>query len=248
LNICQLRLDFTDVEISATATTGICVDSLEATGPAGRNHFALCGTLTGQHIYVENARSTAAMTVKVTIGTGGGGKWNIKATQVECSSLSRGIPDCNQYMTGVTGTFKSYNQAGGTMLQNTDFNTCIRREAGYCAIQFATSMPAAGTPDNFQLDTAVANAGKGGATGARSYIHIHGAFNHRVYTGDALVNSFLATATNTGEGTVSVAGPALYRVIHITLGATTAGDDGFSLDYTQIPCGVDILGPTSVIP
>ena len=59
-----------------------------------------------------------------------GGTWKIKISQIECSSLSRAYPDCDQYVTGVTGTIASYNWHGSVQLRAKDYQHCIRREAG----------------------------------------------------------------------------------------------------------------------
>ena len=63
------------------------------------------------------------------MGTGGGGSWKVKVSHIECSSYARGIPDCNQYLTGVSGTITSYNHPT-QMLQSTVFTYCVRRELG----------------------------------------------------------------------------------------------------------------------
>ena len=47
-DICQMRLDFDNFDITETAA-GVCTDSLTVTGPTGRNPMDLCGTLTNQH-------------------------------------------------------------------------------------------------------------------------------------------------------------------------------------------------------
>ena len=58
-----------------------------------------------------------------------GGTWKIKISQIECSSTSRAYPDCDQYVTGATGTISSYNWAN-VQLQAKDYQHCIRREEG----------------------------------------------------------------------------------------------------------------------
>ena len=78
-------------------------------------------------VYFENARSTTTSTVAFTIVTGG--TWKIKITQIECSSYSRAYPDCDQYVTGATGTISSYNWAN-VQLRAKDYQHCIRREEG----------------------------------------------------------------------------------------------------------------------
>ena len=50
-------------------------------------------------------------------------------SQIECSSLARGDPDCNQYITGQSGTVTSYNWPN-IQLDEKTHNICIRRELG----------------------------------------------------------------------------------------------------------------------
>ena len=78
-------------------------------------------------VYIENARSTSTTTLAFTIASGG--TWKIKVSQIECSNLARGVPDCDQYMTGISGAIWSYNWPY-IQLRNKDFTFCIRREFG----------------------------------------------------------------------------------------------------------------------
>ena len=55
-------------------------------------------------VYVEQGRSTTATTLTFTTASTSGITWKAKISQIECSSLSRGDPDCNQYITGKSGT------------------------------------------------------------------------------------------------------------------------------------------------
>ena len=48
LEICQLRLDFDNFDITET-TAGVCTDSLGFTTQSSQNPQDLCGTLTGMH-------------------------------------------------------------------------------------------------------------------------------------------------------------------------------------------------------
>merc|ERR1712141_244060 len=58
-DVCQLRLDFDNFDITETAPiTGACTDTFDVTSGSSRDYFALCGTLTGQHMYVETGRAT----------------------------------------------------------------------------------------------------------------------------------------------------------------------------------------------
>ena len=84
-------------------------------------------------VYFENARYTTTSTLTFTIVTGG--TWKIKISQIECSSTSRAYPDCDQYVTGATGTISSYNWAN-VQLQAKDYQHCIRREEGIKKISY----------------------------------------------------------------------------------------------------------------
>ncbi len=52
---------------------------------------------------------------------------------------------CLQYLTGITGTFQSFNYVDATrlMLSNTDYTVCIRAERNFCGIQY-TACPDTG--------------------------------------------------------------------------------------------------------
>ena len=49
------RLDFNMFDITDVATTGVCTDSFEVTGPTGRNPSVICGVNTGQHSKITRA-------------------------------------------------------------------------------------------------------------------------------------------------------------------------------------------------
>ena len=58
----------------------------------------------------------------------------------------------------ISHCFSSYNFGGGVQLQNTDYNICVRRESGYCGIEFSAATPES-SPDSFQTDSTIANVG-----------------------------------------------------------------------------------------
>ena len=96
-DICQLRLDLDNFDITET-TAGICTDSFAVTVGSSRVYKSLCGTLSGQHIYLETARATADQTLSFTIATGG--TWRMKVSQIECWNNNKPPTDCYQYYTG----------------------------------------------------------------------------------------------------------------------------------------------------
>ena len=49
IDVFPFRLDFNMFDLTDVATTGVCTDSFEVTGPTGRNPSVICGVNTGQH-------------------------------------------------------------------------------------------------------------------------------------------------------------------------------------------------------
>ena len=67
-DICQMRLDFDNFDITET-TAGVCTDSLTVTGPTGRNPMDLCGTLTGMHRKSHNLPPLQTKSLILNIGS-----------------------------------------------------------------------------------------------------------------------------------------------------------------------------------
>jgi len=242
-DICQLRLDFDNFDI-VEDSTGICTDSLTIAGPTGRNPMDLCGTLTGLHVYVEQGRSTTSTTLTFTTASTSGITWLAKVTQIECSSLARADPDCNQWFTGLSGVVQSYNWPSIQLVSKTH-NICIRREAGFCGIQYQAY--SATSPDSFVLDdatiTSVNGVAQAIATTNHGYLLIPGGPGASdVYSGGVLCD---AIGLSCGGTAIGVSG-AIFREGHtfvLTHGVSAinaAGSLGFKLSYFQIPCGSSI--------
>merc|ERR1711979_110967 len=88
-------------------------------------------------------------TLSININAAGGGTWKIKVTQIECSHPNKAPTDCNQYFTGISNTFTSYNWPVH-QLGSKSFSYCFRREAGYCGIQYNAYSQT--EPDTFAVD------------------------------------------------------------------------------------------------
>merc|ERR1712241_845325 len=235
-DICQIRLDFTNFDITET-TAGVCTDSFAMTGPSGQNPLNLCGTLTNSHIYVENARYTTTSTLTFTIVTGG--TWKIKISQIECSSTSRAYPDCDQYVTGATGTISSYNWAN-VQLQAKDYQHCIRREEGYCGVQLSQAVPST-SPDSFDLDDTQALALNGAiASITQGYISLPGCVSNNggcTYSGQIFAEGYTAIATDGNDIPAAVlVANHMFRIEHTQLNVAQTSMEGFKLQYVQIPC------------
>lgn len=176
--ICQIRLDFVTAVLAqplpaGNANQGDCggtTDTLGLVSGAGNPNVipALCGTLTGQHVYLEASR-TVDLAATVTLANVMGGtingmrSWRIKVSQIECSSRTKAPQGCLQYFTGIQSTVKSFNFDGsiacttGCEISAQDYRACFRQEAGMCGMQFTESSVDAGK-DAFSLDAAGAGA------------------------------------------------------------------------------------------
>jgi len=150
LDICFLRFDFetfTTAGPTATDDSNGCPDTFAVTAsPSGFVTPTICGENAGQHIYVDvglDSGATAKLdfTFSTTVTTISR-SWEIKVTQIECSSISKPYDSgCLQYFTGTTGRLTSFNfdQSSTTLfahLPSQNQNICIRQEAGFCCVQY----------------------------------------------------------------------------------------------------------------
>merc|ERR1712223_534633 len=182
-SVCQVRLDFDDVELIQPATaTGICTattaDQLTIASPSTTITGVddLCGTLTGSHLYIHNDGADTAATITITLGSSvaTGRKWKIKVTIIECDCPSLAPAGCLQYYTGATGTITSFNGGSTTnqMIQTQEYSACIRTEAGMCSFS-VTQTRITATPDAFDLsDAATATAVVGACAAEQSWLVI----------------------------------------------------------------------------
>jgi len=246
--ICQLRLDFTKF-VTTIGTTGACTDSFVVSGPSNSNGLQnLCGTLTGQHVYLEQARSVTASTLTFTIATTTtGAKWNMKVSMIECSSKSRAPHDCQQYLTGASGLLQSYNWLGGQQITGSDYTSCIRRENGFCAIQFTPAQDGStaesySSIDTFQVDPTATAVNTNTITPTWTatldgYLMLsNDAGGSSSHSGDVFGSDDAGTLSNTVFGY----GPQ-FQVVHVASSTQAAsGNSGFYLQYSQIPCGTQL--------
>lgn len=165
-NVCQIRLDFQTFAISGPSTdtlshgkmvggqpyatgkefsyaSNCLTDKFEVT--QAPNVPALCGTLTGEHVYFDVSKiechdltmSLGSFAQGVTIPTR---SFNIRVTQLDCGFENMPPAGCTQYYFGNAGTgyIKSFNyDAGTTHLADQKQVICIRREQGMCRICYS---------------------------------------------------------------------------------------------------------------
>jgi len=240
-DICQIRLDFDNLDITETAPAdGTCVDSLSFTSGSDRVYPTLCGTLTGQHMYMETGRKTSSQKVSITIAATGStvATWRIKVQQIPCYSTAKADADCFQYLTGVSGSITSLNYPNVALTQIA-YTTCVRREHGYCGIQWSES--ASPSPDSFILD-AILTTGESLAstisTSSVTFITIPGS-TQTTYGGivlsDDLILPILAPDQDTTAG-AGVTGTGTPFTLRYTSVSSAAAILGYDLVYAQIPC------------
>jgi hypothetical protein len=156
--ICQIRIDLDTAVFANTDTNGICATDTSVVTTATFNPTTtICGTLTGQHLYIETGKAAAAATITIkTTGTATTRMWKYRVRTIECDSVMLPSNGCLQYFTGVGGDIVSLNGNHATtpsMITNLNYNICFRQEAGYCEIQLTETDPLDVTaPDSFHLD------------------------------------------------------------------------------------------------
>jgi len=239
-NICQVRFDFEAATVFEGPTAGACAgDAItvgQTTTTIGNGFTNLCGTLSGQHIYVENDGANPAATLNVdTSATVLARTWKILVRTIECDSPAKAPGGCLQYFTGTSGNIVSFNAGTtGALLDDLLYNVCIRREAGMCSYTVRQARSATGaTPDAFQVGTgAVGAVGAANcATGAFLIIPNSGV-QAPEYCGSVLTNTNADTTASpvTGNG-------AQFQITVLTTAANTgAAASGFDLVYAQVGC------------
>lgn len=231
-DICQIRLDF-DKFVIGIGTTGTCSDSFKVTGPTNTNALSvLCGTLTGQHLYVENGRSTSSSTLAFTIASTTGVTWNMKVSQIECGATYKAPSDCAQYITGASGFIQSYNWQGADQITGNDFTFCIRKEKGYCSIAYFPAITSS-TIDNFRLDDISTSILGGQADGVEGLLVIAGSQSPSSHISGQV---FSYGTAGTIDSQVLSYGPRFLLTHVVDADNQDAASTGFNLQYNQIPC------------
>jgi len=168
-DIKSIRIDFdTGIFSPPTDLTGVCANDIIRVNSAGIGAAALgfdflCGTLTGQHIYIPTGHATAGNQLNIETNAAAFTRsWKILIRLIE--SGNPGLPEndqCLQYFTGASGNIRSFNDvtaagAQGQLISRLRYSACIRLEKGYRCVTLRENTAAAN--DAFQLDPANAAA------------------------------------------------------------------------------------------
>ncbi|XP_064121630.1 uncharacterized protein LOC135226107 isoform X1 [Macrobrachium nipponense] len=232
-NVCQLRLDFLSMTLKGPGEDTTCdTDTFTFVGTAGANPTVICGTNTGQHMYLDLAPGSAAARINIaTTDKETDRSWRIKVTQIACNSPDKAPPNCLQYYTEYSGTLSTFNyknEDGIHQLGNQRYSICIKTREGFCGIKYSS--------ESFSLSgdgaTGADAAGKDGDTDcAKDYVLIPSLKKDGTPEKDRRCgNAFLDFTTYSQPFEVRV----------VTDGEEVQADEpnnrGFSMRYTQIPC------------
>jgi len=262
-DICQVRLDFQTFSGLTVTTAGVCTDTFAIAGQTGVNPPSICGTNTGYHMYAElGAAAGDTGTVTLSYGSTSPAKhFNVFVQQIECDNVARAPVDCVQYFTGTSNTVNSYGWAGGQLLEKMDYRTCVRREKGYCAINWSETSGT--TIDAFSIfsTTTATNAIYGSAAASGSGICIVTAKTGIMIPKTSMdgITPLLSTSAPTTSAmepfpdafcggifgmeldltTRTLTSVQMPFQLHLITDPTATIDPpstGFSLDYTQTAC------------
>merc|ERR1712117_880218 len=241
-SVCAVKFDFVNVQLTdPTPGTGACTDALTVATPA-RNQGAgfvpgaLCGVLTGQHMYVDVNTAGGAMAATININTDnnpGNRFWKILVQRIACDSPDLPPAGCLQFFTGLSGLITSFNGArmgnAHQMIQNQQYRVCIKRGAGMCSVTYREA-DAAGQIGSFAA---------GGPTGIGATCT---ATDHTFITVQPIgkiCGSVLSPAQGPAAG-MAVTGPVNSNEFGLTVtapnGVATAAGTGFNLIYNQVAC------------
>merc|ERR1712080_730943 len=186
-----------------------------------------------------SATSTAKLTFYSATGTSIANRlWNVKVSQIECSSEWRAPPDCTQYFMGVRNTVFSYNYLGQQFTDDQDYTNCVRREVGYCGLRWRQTGTT--SPDSFGIDLTTGPAAAKTNACVNGWISIPGGVTFATVTSGTTY--FTQCGTDFAEEAKTVQSetnttPSFLLNVYSKKGATIlATDVGFAMRYEQQMC------------
>jgi len=238
-----VRLEFqTGVFNQPTASTGNCgSDTVQITDAAKgtTQTITLCGTLTGQHLYLDNnGMANMVNQIAISIDTAAFSRsWKIlvRILEVGDPDIEGRSTGCLQWFTGETGRITSFNHlnsaAQGNIIGGLNYAICIRPDGKKGCVDFRES---GGTVDSFRLDgghnsNTDTDSEVGGCT--NTFLTIpNTAVKTPIYCGAKLA----ATDAQTQNSVVRSTGHQINFVSTTTGRASTSSS--FDLMYQQVEC------------
>jgi len=143
--VCQYKITFEDFEISGPANGDCTNDTLMFSGFDDVSTrvvpMTLCGSLTGQHIYVSVKAVTEDPKMVINI-VQMDSHWRIRIDQIPCTETENLAPrGCLTYEMGEQGTLSSFNNNGGNgeLINDQRFCHCIQDIDGFCDVSLTSS-------------------------------------------------------------------------------------------------------------
>jgi len=214
-SVSQIRLDFLTY-VTDNPTAGNCANgTLSISGIDAVTTKVLptnlCGTLTGQHVYLSVANSTN-VTLTIALSSVGSQSWRILVRQYESTQTDYLAPrGCLQYFRSAAGTISSFNNNNGLgqELINHNYPICINQVSNYCDVAL--------TATSFDLD--------GTAPACNDKL---------VFGATTFCGSGTAAFGTAGAYTWPYTGP--YNIQYSTASSNTNLRAGFSISYLLLPC------------
>jgi len=251
-NICYLRLDFETFTIigpadAAEVMGGKCAsDTFKITNPTMEFIPTICGKNTGQHMYIDfgtDIADTVTLNFAFT-GTSTVRTWEIKTSQIECSSALRPPAGCLQYFTTLSGRITTFNFLDDTTthLASQDYNICVRKQDGFCCVQYQAC---ADQTNPISLDVTAMKQNRDEACSGLDYLRIPGSSQtctneNGIQLNNKYCGSYLGVSTMTVPNTQICDCTEPFIVgIHtdaIADAAPVTKSRGICLDYSQLPC------------
>jgi len=132
-----------------------CIDDqFSVTSPGNAAPPVICGTNTGDHMYVnvETGSTCSDLVFSLSSSSTVQRSWAIKITQYSCDYINKAPEGCLQWFFGsTTGTIQSFNWANRHHLADQNQNICVRRESNTCQICYTQS-----SDDDFKISGMVA--------------------------------------------------------------------------------------------
>jgi len=150
-SVCFIRLDFESFDTNGlsdsientavtTSTATGCQDTFTITSTNDPNLPEICGKNQGQHVYVDLGASSADTATLAFAFSGTYDRYyEIKVTQLPCTSEYARFAGCFQYFEGLTGKVESFNfpNCGSqSHLPNHAYSICVRPQAGYDCVNW----------------------------------------------------------------------------------------------------------------
>ncbi|XP_023210216.1 uncharacterized protein LOC111613128 [Centruroides sculpturatus] len=237
-NICQVRLDLIEFNLSQPDENGQCTtDSFMVRTTVGARLPIMCGVNKGQHLYVDMGRGSGNPVVLSVVSNGDkmSRMWKIKITMIECGSLDMAPSGCLQYYRSPSELVRSFNY--GTLqrnkvryLSNLRYTVCVRVEENFCSIKWETE-----SPGSFSWGQPFDGGYSGTVCNEDDFIGIDQGSISGYGSGE---DRFCGTRLLTTNSVLSRSKPFMLKVRSNNNARLNANHSqyGFSLRYVQLPC------------